>query len=194
MLRRHLLAILAAVAVAAAAIALYVIRAAPVHAGNRPPESLAQLVFDAKPKTISAVAFVDGKGERLSLATFRGRTVLLNLWATWCAPCVRELPALARLQSAVPGLTIVAVSEGRENAADTATFLKAHGAAALHIYLDGDHAFLEAMGALGLPVSALIDPRGRERARAIGPAQWDDPQAISWLRGFSARLAAHPPS
>jgi hypothetical protein len=94
----------------------------------------------------------------------------------------------------VPGLTIVAVSEGRENAADTAAFLKAHGAGALRIYLDGDHAFLEAMGALGLPVSALIDPRGQERARAIGPAEWDDPQAISWLGEYTAPPATRPAS
>lgn len=154
------------------------------------PPALSKLVPDAKPKTIPAVAFTDAKGQRLSLATFRGHYVLLNLWATWCAPCVKELPAIAHLHHALPGLTIIAVSEGQESANDTAAFLKAHGAGDLGVYRDSDHAFLAAFGALGLPLSALVDPAGLERARAIGPAEWDDPQAIAWLKGFISTAPA----
>jgi thiol-disulfide isomerase/thioredoxin len=183
-LRRHLPLILALVLAAAVAAALYVIHARPVHAGGSPPEALAKLVPDSQPRTIPAVAFTDAKGERLSLATFRGHYVLLNLWAAWCAPCVKELPALAQLHRALPALTIVPVSEGQESAKDTAAFLKAHGAGDLGVYLDADHGFLAAFGAFGLPLSALIDPSGHERARAIGPAEWDNPEAVSWLRNF----------
>ena len=183
-MRRHLPLVLAVVLVAGVAAALYVIRARPVHAGGNPPPALAKLVPDTRPKTIPAVAFTDAKGERLSLATFHGRYVLLNLWATWCAPCVKELPALARLHRALPALTIIPVSEGQESAKDTAAFLKAHGAGSLGVYLDSDHAFLAAFGAFGLPLSALIDPSGHERARAIGPADWDAPSAVAWLRKF----------
>jgi thiol-disulfide isomerase/thioredoxin len=193
-LRRHVVAILAAVIVAIAlAVTFYVIHTRRVHAGDPPPPALAKLVPDAKPKTIPAVAFTDAKGERLSLASFRGHYVLLNLWATWCGPCVEELPALARLARALPGLTIVAVSEGQDSAAATSAFLKAHGAGALTTYRDSDHAFLAAMGAFGLPLSALIGPEGRERARAIGPAKWDDPQAVAWLKAYIAPKA-HPGS
>ncbi|HEY6578221.1 MAG TPA: TlpA disulfide reductase family protein [Rhizomicrobium sp.] len=188
------MAILAVVAAAAMAAVLYVIQARPVHAGNAPPAALAKLVPDSKPKALPAVAFTDARGERLSLATFHGHYVLLNLWATWCAPCVRELPALARLQRALPELTIVAVSEGQESAPATAAFLKAHGASALRTYRDSDHAFLAAIGAFGLPLSALVDQAGLERARAIGPAEWDDPQAVTWLRAFIAPAAARKPS
>jgi thiol-disulfide isomerase/thioredoxin len=189
-LRRHLTTILVVLAAAIAAIALYVIHTSSVHAWNRPPAALAKLVPDAAPKNIPAAAFFDDRGQRLSLETFHGRYVLLNLWATWCAPCVRELPALARLQEALPGLTIIAVSEGREAAPQTAAFLRAHGAGALHTYLDPDHAFLEALGVFGLPLSVLVDPAGKERARAAGPAQWDDPEAIAWLRAATATPAA----
>jgi thiol-disulfide isomerase/thioredoxin len=192
-LRRHLILALAIVA-ALSAVALYVMRATPVHEQALPPAALAKLVPDAKPQTIPAAAFFDAKGEKFSLATFHGHTILLNLWATWCAPCVRELPALAQLQRAVPGLTVIAVSEGRENAAETLAFLKAHQADSLPVYLDGDHAFLAAMGAFGLPVSALIAPDGKERARAIGPAEWADPQAIAWLRAFASQTATQKPS
>ena len=192
MLRRHLFAILTAVAaVSAAAAALYVIPIRAVHASVGPPPALAKLVLDPKPKTIPAVAFTDAKGERLSLATFHGHYVLLNLWATWCAPCVKELPALAHLHNALPGLTIIAVSEGREDAKDTAAFLKSHGAANLGVYLDGDHAFLAAFGAFGLPLSALVEPSGLERARAIGPADWDNPAAVAWLKACISPPGAH---
>lgn len=189
-MRRHLPAILAVLAATVAAIALYVMHASAVHAWGRPPSALAKLVPDAAPKNIPAAAFVDDHGQRLSLGTFRGRYVLLNLWATWCAPCVRELPALAKLHEALPGLTIIAVSEGRETAPQTAAFLKAHGAGALHTYLDPDHAFLEALGVFGLPLSVVVDPAGKERARATGPAEWDDPQAIDWLRAATTTPAS----
>ena len=185
MRRRHF-AIAAAVAAGVIGIALYAIHARTVHASGKPPAVLAKLVPVEKPQRLPAAAFVDSTGERLSLATFNGRYVLLNLWATWCAPCVRELPALAKLQHDLPGLTIVAVNEGRENAADTARFLKAHGAGTLRVYLDPDHAFLAALGVVGLPLSLLIDRKGMEQAKAAGPAQWDDPDAIAWLRARTA--------
>ena len=191
-MRRQLLAILAIIAAVSAAAALYVIPTGTVHASAGPPAALAKLVPDGKPKTIPAVAFIDAKGARLSLATFHGHYILLNLWATWCAPCVKELPALSHLHSALPGLTIIAVSEGRESAADTAAFLKAHGAGNLGVYIDSDHAFLAAFGAFGLPLSALVAPSGLERARAIGPAEWDDPAAIAWLKAFTSPSGPHP--
>lgn len=184
-MRRPYLAIAAAIAAGVVSFGLYAIRERTVHASSSPPAPLAKLVFIEKPQRLPAAAFVDGKGARLSLATFNGRYVLLNLWATWCAPCVRELPALAKLQQDLPGLAIVAVSEGREKAGDTARFLKAHDAGALRVYLDPDHAFLAALGAFGLPLSVLIDPKGLERAKAVGPAQWDDPDAIAWLRALT---------
>jgi thiol-disulfide isomerase/thioredoxin len=186
-LRRHHLAIAAAVAIALIGIALYAMRGSAVHEIGARPAALAKLEPVDKPRRIPAAAFFDAKGERLSLAGFNGRYVLLNLWATWCGPCVRELPALAKLQQDVPTLTIVAVSEGRENAADTERFLKSHGAGALRVYLDPDHAFLAALGAFGLPLSALLDKKGLEQAKAIGPAEWDDPDAIAYMRRLTRR-------
>ena len=181
-MRRYFPFIVAVLAIAA--IALYVIRSRAVYDSGSPPEPLSKLALDARPKTIPAAAFFNDKGERLSLATFRGHPVLLNLWATWCAPCVKELPALAQLQHALPALTIVAVSEGRENARETSVFLKAHAAGELKVYVDNDHAFLAAIGVSGLPLSALIDSNGFERARASGPEEWDDPAAVAYLNSF----------
>lgn len=187
-MRRNVSAI--AVALAIAATALYVILARPVHGAGAPPPPLSKLVLDERPRAIPAAAFFDDKGQRLSLGTFRGHPVLLNLWATWCAPCVKELPALAGLQHALPALTIVAVSEGRENVADIRSFLKAHGASELRVYIDSDHAFLAAMGVAGLPLSVLLDAGGLERAHASGPAEWDDPAAVAYLRTLTSGTLA----
>jgi len=181
-LRRHYLAIAAAVAAVLIGIVLYAMRTQGVHENAAKPAALAKLVPLEQPRRIPAAAFFDAKGERLSLASFNGHYVLLNLWATWCGPCVRELPALAKLQHDVPTLIIIAVSEGRENAADTDRFLKSHSAGTLRVYVDPDHAFLAALDAFGLPLSLLIDRKGMERAKAVGPAEWDDPDAVAYMR------------
>lgn len=191
-MRRHHLVIAAAVAAVLIGSVLYAIKARTVHESAARPAALAKLVPVGGASRIPAAAFFDARGQRFSLATFRGQYVLLNLWATWCAPCVRELPALAKLQHDVPTLTIVAVSEGRENAADTARFLKSHDAGALRVWLDPDHAFLAALGAFGLPVSVLMDRNGMERAKAVGPAEWDDPDAIAWFRALTGNKTGYP--
>jgi thiol-disulfide isomerase/thioredoxin len=136
-------------------------------------------------KPVPPVAFIDANGGTHSLREFRGRYVLLNLWATWCAPCVRELPALAHLQAAVgpKRLSVVPVSIGRDSAAETAAFLKQHKAE-LPVYIDTKSAFLHAFGAFGLPLTVLIDPNGREIARASGAVRWDAADAIKYFRGM----------
>jgi len=186
-LRRYRVAIAAVVAIILIGLALYAMRGSAVHEIGARPASLAKLEPIERPQRLPAAAFFDAKGDRLSLATFGGHYVLLNLWATWCGPCVRELPALAKLQQDVPMLTIVAVSEGSENAAETARFLKSHDAGSLHVYTDPDHAFLAALGVFGLPLSVLVDRKGLEQAKAVGPADWDDPEAIAYLRKLTGK-------
>jgi thiol-disulfide isomerase/thioredoxin len=161
-----------------------------VHA-NVPPAALAELKTEA-PQTVPDVAFSDASGARHTLSSYRGHYVLLNLWATWCAPCVKELPALAKLQGAVPParLSVVTVNVGRGSAGDTAAFLKDHNATALPVFLDTDTAFIRAFGAFGLPLSILIDPQGREVARAVGPADWDAPDAIAYFKDLTGVHAA----
>ncbi|MGD0142497.1 MAG: TlpA disulfide reductase family protein [Rhizomicrobium sp.] len=179
-----------AVVAGAALVVLYVIFGRPVHAPG-PPAALAKLEPVA-PTTLPVVAFTDARGGRHTLAAFKGRYVLLNLWATWCAPCVRELPALAKLQSAMPpgGLAVVAVNVGRGNPADTLAFLKAHDASALTGYFDPDLGLMQVFGAFGLPLTVLFDPQGREIAHALGPADWDDPAAIAYFKSLEARAAS----
>ena len=177
--------IVAGVAVALVAV-LYVIHMRDVHAAK--PASLAALAEDQVPQAMPEVGFTDAAGGRHTLSAFKGRYVLLNLWATWCGPCVKELPALARLQAALPTakLMVLTVNVGRGSAADTEAFLKAHDAASLPVYLDSSIALVRAFGAVGLPLSVLIDPQGREVARASGPADWDDASAIAYFKALTA--------
>jgi len=159
-----------------------------VHAGAVPPASLAPFTASESPLAVPQVAFNDARGNRVSLAQFKGRYVLLNLWATWCAPCVRELPALARLRGAVASgrFAVVAVDIGRGSAADARSFLAAHDAGALGTYVDSNLALLRAFGAYGLPLTVLIDPKGREIGRALGPANWDSPDSLDYFRALTA--------
>lgn len=169
---------------------LYGITANSVHApdASGPPQALAPFALAGKPAPAPMVAFTDGGGSLRPLAGFKGHYVLLNLWATWCAPCVKELPALARLKAAMPkdGLLVVAVDVGRGTPADARSFLDAHDAKSLDAYIDSNIALLRAFSAFGLPLTVLIDPKGREIGRAVGPAKWDNPDAIAWFRALTA--------
>lgn len=180
----------AAVFLAALAV-LYVIR--PVQASPLPiPQALEALKPDPAPKPVPAASFVDAQGRPQPLSAFKGQVVILNLWATWCAPCVRELPDVAKLAQALrPGkVRVVAVNAGHDDAAATAAFLKAHGAANLAVYRDPDLSLLTAFGSQGLPFSVVIDGHGREIARASGPMQWNDPAAIAYFKSLGARAAS----
>ncbi len=162
---------------------LYGIGAAPVHAKPAMP---APLVAETKAPPVPKAVFVDAAGGKHSIADFKGRYVLVNLWATWCAPCVSELPSLVKLQAAVPGLKVLAVDVGHDKPAVAAAFLKSHKADSLGTYVDTELALLHAFGAYGLPTTVLIDPKGKEVAKAQGPAEWDAPQFVAYFKSLTS--------
>lgn len=141
------------------------------------------------PKRVPHVSFAGADGRLHSLRQFRGRYVLLNLWATWCAPCVRELPALARLKTQLGPrrVAILPVNIGRATPAETASFLKTNQAAALPVYMDKKNEFLRTFGAFGLPLTVLIDPHGHEIARALGAVKWDAPESVRYFNMLGRR-------
>lgn len=165
---------------------LYVILSGPVHALDDVPAALATLKPLETPKPAPAVAISDGAGKRHMLVEGAHGYVLVNLWASWCGPCVRELPALAKLKAAMPPsrLTVLAVNVGRSNAAQTAAFLRKQGASGLGVWRDTNVALMRAFGAYGLPTSVLIDPKGQIVARAVGAAKWDAPSALAYFRAL----------
>jgi thiol-disulfide isomerase/thioredoxin len=127
--------------------------------------------------------FRDAGGSEVRLADFRGKVVLLNLWATWCAPCRAEMPSLDRLAAAMAGedLAVVALSTDRFGAERIQSFFEEIGVGMLAIYQDKRSEVARAAGAIGLPVTLVLDREGREVARLTGDAEWDSPEARALL-------------
>ena len=177
---RNLLTTAAAVLVALSV--LYGIGTGPVHAKPAMP---APLTAETKAPAVPKSSFLDASGGKHSIGDFKGKYVLVNLWATWCAPCVSELPSLVKLQAAVPGLKVLAVDVGHDKTDKAAAFLKDHKADALGTYVDTELALLHAFGAYGLPTTVLIDPSGKEVAKAQGPAEWNAPQFVAYFKSLT---------
>jgi thiol-disulfide isomerase/thioredoxin len=139
-------------------------------------------------------AFTDDAGQSVRLADFRGRVILVNLWATWCQPCVKEMPALDRLAAAMKDtdFAIVAVSQDRGGAHIVDPFFAKLDLKALKTYLDPKSLLGEAFAVRGLPTSILIDRDGTEIGRLEGAEEWDGPQAQALLRWYVARGKKSP--
>jgi thiol-disulfide isomerase/thioredoxin len=129
------------------------------------------------------VSFKDPDGEETSLAEFSGKPVLVNLWATWCAPCVKELPTLDRLKGAQGknGLQVVAISQDNAPHASVVAFLDGHKIEKLDAYQDENMDLSAKAGAEVLPTSILFDARGREIWRYVGDLDWTSPESAKLL-------------
>lgn len=132
-----------------------------------------------KGKDAPSSSFNDPDGKATSLKAFAGKPTLVNLWASWCAPCVKELPTLDRLARSENGkLNIVAISQDMDAPhTSVVAFLKAHGIKTLTSYQDPKMALSGALGAEVLPTSILYDSKGREIWRYVGDQDWTSPAA-----------------
>ncbi|MDP3257462.1 TlpA family protein disulfide reductase [Bosea sp. (in: a-proteobacteria)] len=138
---------------------------------------------------LSGLAFQTADGRELMGAAFQGRFVLLNVWATWCPPCVKEMPSLDRLQ-AMKGdssFEVVALSIDRQGLEVVAPFFKRMGLSNLAIYLDREARSMPALRITGLPTTVLIDPSGREVARWPGAREWDERSTESEIEEHIAK-------
>ncbi|MGH6796918.1 MAG: TlpA family protein disulfide reductase [Roseiarcus sp.] len=140
------------------------------------------------PAPVPELTFTDGEGKSQSLADFRGKIVLLNLWATWCAPCRKELPTLDRLQAALGGadFEVLALSVDRRGLDAVKKFYAVTGIQHLAIHVDSSSRAGFALATEGLPMTLLIDRRGQEIGRIFGPAEWDAPDMVDFLKSIVA--------
>ena len=142
-------------------------------------------VFD-QPRDVPEIHFIDADNRNLTLADFRGKIVLLNIWATWCVPCRKEMPALDRLQAQLGSddFIVLPLSIDRAGLPAVKKFYAELGLQKLGIYVDSSGAASRALGAPGVPTTLLIDRNGREVARKMGAAEWDGPEMVSLIRGY----------
>ncbi|MBY6139861.1 TlpA family protein disulfide reductase [Leisingera daeponensis] len=142
--------------------------------------SMKKLVVHAEPKPVSAAAFdlADGAGTA-TLADYHGKVVLLNFWATWCAPCRKEMPQLEELQQEFGGedFQVLTIATGRNSPAGIQKFFDENGINSLPRHQDPKQALAREMAVIGLPITVLLDRDGNEVARLLGDAEWNSDSA-----------------
>ncbi len=163
-------------------------RLAPLARGE-----VAAINIATEPRRLPDLAFKDAAGQPRTLADFRGRTVLLNLWATWCVPCRKEMPSLDALQAKLGGDTfqVVAINIDTRNLDKPKAWLDEVGIKGLGYFADPSAKVfqdLKSVGkALGMPTTLLIDPQGCELGTLAGPAEWASDDAIKLIEAAKAR-------
>jgi thiol-disulfide isomerase/thioredoxin len=141
--------------------------------------AMAAFLVRPKPLDLPEFSFAGAGGETKSLADFKGKIVLLNIWATWCVPCREEMPALDRLETGLGGeaFQVVAVNIDKGGADKAKTFLEETGATHLQLYTDPTGKLFVALKAVGMPTTILISRDGKEMGRLVGPADWASAEA-----------------
>ncbi len=147
---------------------------------------IGKFVIPASPQPVPDLSFTSADGTPHRLSEWHGKTVLLNLWATWCAPCKAELPSLNALQAKLGGgdFAVLALSTDKSGPSQPAAFFAQQHIANLAVYNDKTNAAITRLRASGLPVSLILDNSGREIARFVGPAEWDSAEYTRKVRSF----------
>ena len=147
---------------------------------------MANFVMHPTPKPLSEIKFQDKNGETLSLGDFKGKLVFFHLWATWCAPCRREMPNVDFLQTKYMGraFQVIALSLDRKGIDAVASFYRDVGISNLTIYLDQEAKTARKLRARGLPLTILLDAKGEEIGRLVGPANWKSHDAQRLIEFF----------
>lgn len=141
-----------------------------------------------------AVAFSDADDKSKTLSDFRGKLVVVNFWATWCAPCVAEMQSLDRLAALVhQDVAVVALSQDRGGKAAVVPFYQRQNIKHLSVYLDSRGATRRALGITALPTTVIYDHDGREVGRLLGTATWDGAAATAFLKELVRLSAARSP-
>lgn len=149
----------------------------PAHALST--GAMTTFVFKTQPEPLPDIQFVNGSGAPITLSSLKGKVVLLNVWATWCAPCREEMPGLAKLQAELGSdkFEVVALAVDKSGIEGARKFLTDIKAEKLGVYADPTAKEGVALKVIGMPTTILINAEGREIGRLIGPAHWDSAEA-----------------
>ena len=156
--------------------------------------SLASEIPDIKNMTITkdlkkydSLTFLDEKNTELNLDNYKGSIILLNFWATWCAPCKEEMPSLDRIQKneKLSNLKIFPINIGQENIRKVKKFYKDLGIQNLGLYYDSPETLAKKLSLRGIPTSILFNKNGEELARIVGSIDFENKNFIDWLRSYN---------
>jgi len=147
---------------------------------------LDNIAINENQKPISSLIFQDFSGKEINLKDFRGKLVLINFWATWCAPCKKEMPSLDGLykDSNFKNLQVFAVNMEHPNQKKTKKFFKDLNIKKLKIFFDSNLNFVKEFKLRGMPTTILINKEGKEFARIIGEINFQDKKFIKWLSKY----------
>jgi thiol-disulfide isomerase/thioredoxin len=153
--------------------------------------SMKKLNFHSVAKAVPTTGFITFEGEERHLAEYQGQYVLLNFWATWCAPCRKEMPQLSALQAEFGGenFQVVTIATGRNPPPAMKKFFGDIGVSNLPLHRDPKQQLARQMGVFGLPGIILLNPEGEEIGRLTGPAEWDSDSARAIVATLIAGVA-----
>ena len=159
---------------------------APAAAGPELTGHMQNFTLAPAARNRSAVQWKDANGKAVGLGDYKGKVVLLNFWATWCAPCIRELPSLDRLQATLGGddFQVVALNINREGKRKAKRMMRRLKLKNLSLNLDREVKVAKTLGVLNMPTTFLFDRQGREIGKMEGGAEWDENESIALMKYF----------
>jgi len=160
--------------------------ATPEREGENTRNSQSVFSLFGSPQAIPELKFMNRKNRELTLEAFRGSIVLLNVWATWCAPCREEMPALDRLQEKLggPDFQVLALSIDEAPPSVIRKFYKGLGIESLFVFHDPTGEVFTRLNLTGIPATLLLDREGRGIGYVVGPVEWDKPEIVGEIRSF----------
>ena len=145
------------------------------------------LVINKEPKKYDSLTFLDAQNQKIDLNNYRGNLILLNFWATWCAPCKEEMPSLDSLQvnKSLDNLVIFPINIGQDNIDKATFFFEDMKIQNLKLFFDSPVTLAKKFGLRGIPTSIIFNKNGEEFARIIGSTDFADKKFINWLSDYN---------
>ena len=145
------------------------------------------LIIYEEPKKYNNLSFLDDKNNELKLNSFKGNVILLNFWATWCAPCKEEMPSLDLLQenNELNNLKIFPINIGKDNVNKASSFFNDLKIRNLNLYFDNPETLAKKLSLRGIPTTILLNKKGDEFARIVGSIDFSDQKFLDWLRQYN---------
>jgi len=164
---------------------IYLVTSNIGHALEKP--NIKNLVLLKNPKSYEDVTFMDINEKNVNIDDFKGKLIIINFWATWCAPCKEEMPSLDNLQSntKLNNLKIFPINVGQEDKSKSERFFKELNINNLDIYIDAPITLAKKFSLRGVPTTILFNKEGKEFARIMGSIDFNDEEFINWLKIYN---------